>query len=938
MSTMLKHFSKLGTPLRSALTYTGVHTQTQRFQEAGYSTVECLSLWDMWADPRFLSPSQRMQLDQVEPFDEWEEFAMFASHYAYIIAETCLEPLFPDLPPSMARRDSDVSNLSDMSARTASPYRADHEWFAFTYSPNPGLEGRTHHASAYLSPNEDAIAVTGGIGLKGRQATTSIYTAQDEANIRPALPSSEIGARCCHTITTLQNRQNLLIGGRTSPNNPLKDCWLQTGQRWERVHDLPEPRYRHRAACIILPDNTHGVIVFGGKTSATKVATQSLLWGPRDGWRRLRNLLHDPVPRFGPSFVRLGFNHGIMFGGMRQDGIVCQGLWRWRLMVHDGVITGIKFKTSTALDTTVGIYPWLGRLGASYSVTRNELLIIGGVAKAGCIPKEYEILSIVGSFSAYADHEKEMDLRVLCVSPRMEPGVPRPMLIGHSTHRTVHETSLIVGGGCTCFSFGAYWNAGAWLMHDRVQGIHKPWVLVKPPEAPTELQSAQRMLNGIIDTSPPAPIHVATTAVECEADFLQILRNGVPKIITDLDIGPCTKLWNCHYLKSKTAASRQVIVHSSPISTMNFQRKDSFNYTNLPLHTFLNILASSAKAPDLEPHMYLRSISCSSPNSKAAVLETDWPEIASDFKMPPSLSYISNNLHSSPLRISTNLSMWLHYDVMANVLFHVSSSPKPTPKILILFQPQDIKYLSFPPGSTTSTLDILPTSPPANADPRSRSQQTSSSRTPRPPNSGPQPNTPPYILNGFSSSSSSSTTPQSLNLPPLYLPPGTHPHLVALPPGAALYIPPLWAHTALPCPAGITNISVNTFFYSLPKQVYAAGRDVYGNRDLTAYEDGRRDIERMVKRFDTSGTSVAKGNKPFKSNQAGNANGDLLGPTATVTSEASTASATPSELAAQNDVQAEIEVEAGLQGMPKDIAKAYLERLAQELLEKAAAL
>jgi len=68
---MLKHFKKLGTPLQSVLTYPGNHAQTQRFQAAGFSMIEAQSLWDLWADPRFLSPSQRLALDQVEPFDEW---------------------------------------------------------------------------------------------------------------------------------------------------------------------------------------------------------------------------------------------------------------------------------------------------------------------------------------------------------------------------------------------------------------------------------------------------------------------------------------------------------------------------------------------------------------------------------------------------------------------------------------------------------------------------------------------------------------------------------------------------------------------------------------------------------------------------------------------------------------------------------------------------
>lgn len=68
---MLKHFAKLGTPLRSVLNYPGCHTQILRFQTAGYLQTEVQNLWELWADPRFLSPTQRMSLDEVEPFDEW---------------------------------------------------------------------------------------------------------------------------------------------------------------------------------------------------------------------------------------------------------------------------------------------------------------------------------------------------------------------------------------------------------------------------------------------------------------------------------------------------------------------------------------------------------------------------------------------------------------------------------------------------------------------------------------------------------------------------------------------------------------------------------------------------------------------------------------------------------------------------------------------------
>ena len=75
----------------------------------------------------------------------------------------------------------------------------------------------------------------------------------------------------------------------------------------------------------------------------------------------------------------------------------------------------------------------------------------------------------------------------------------------------------------------------------------------------------------------------------------------------------------------------------------------------------------------------------------------------------------------------------------------------------------------------------------------------------------------------------------------------THPHEAYLQPGDVLYIPPLWPHTALPL--DLLSVAVNVFFRNL-EQGYAVGRDIYGNRDLQAYEDGRRGIDRIVKAFD----------------------------------------------------------------------------------------
>lgn len=147
--------------------------------------------------------------------------------------------------------------------------------------------------------------------------------------------------------------------------------------------------------------------------------------------------------------------------------------------------------------------------------------------------------------------------------------------------------------------------------------------------------------------------------------------------------------------------------------------------------------------------------------------------------------------------------MWLHYDVsvclvsvlptnisqvMANVLCQIRGS-----KRLLLFPPSDVKHLGFESGASSSSINVfdkLPSSIPAN----------------------------------------------------------THPHEALLNPGDVLFLPPLWLHTASPT-SGM-SVAVNVFFRNL-ESGYAAGKDVYGNRDLQAYDKGRQDIAKIIKSFDS---------------------------------------------------------------------------------------
>ncbi|KAL8853248.1 MAG: hypothetical protein Q9221_001859 [Calogaya cf. arnoldii] len=72
--------------------------------------------------------------------------------------------------------------------------------------------------------------------------------------------------------------------------------------------------------------------------------------------------------------------------------------------------------------------------------------------------------------------------------------------------------------------------------------------------------------------------------------------------------------------------------------------------------------------------------------------------------------------------------------------------------------------------------------------------------------------------------------------------------------GDVLYIPPLWLHSA--SPLDNLSVAVNVFFRNLSTG-YTAGRDVYGNRDLQPYENGRRNVEKIVKSMESLPRDVA---------------------------------------------------------------------------------
>lgn len=107
----------------------------------------------------------------------------------------------------------------------------------------------------------------------------------------------------------------------------------------------------------------------------------------------------------------------------------------------------------------------------------------------------------------------------------------------------------------------------------------------------------------------------------------------------------------------------QVVVHEASSETMSFQTKN-FVYTSKPFGTFMDEIQAGGR-------QYLRSISAEQPTKQPANLAVDFPSLEDDFRLPEALGAVLENAHSSPLRISGPVTLWLHYDVSCKQMPHI---------------------------------------------------------------------------------------------------------------------------------------------------------------------------------------------------------------------------------------------------------------------------
>lgn len=317
---MLKHFDKLNTSLKSVHQYPTVESQRTRFQDRGWKHVEIWDLWEAWNSNTFLDSEERRRVDDVEPFDEWEEFVLFARHYFVMHARA-------SPPTGRATSEIDSSIQADASIDVH-----------FTRQAAPDAPKRRYGTPMLVSSAEGHDYAIHTLGLGSNTRLTSCDVFAINGHNRP-LSLSPIGpsARVCHTLTDLGSYGVLLAGGRASPVNVFSECWIfkKDSHTWQKSFDLPSPLFRH--STVRLPGSSLA-LTLGGKSGSSKISAECFVFHPANGWLRcvIPGVPLDPV--FGAVVINSsepgledGVFRGLLAGGINRDGTISNKSYRWVL-------------------------------------------------------------------------------------------------------------------------------------------------------------------------------------------------------------------------------------------------------------------------------------------------------------------------------------------------------------------------------------------------------------------------------------------------------------------------------------------------------------------------------------------------------------------------------------------------------------------------------
>uniref|UniRef100_A0A7N6B3Z6 tRNA wybutosine-synthesizing protein 4 n=1 Tax=Anabas testudineus TaxID=64144 RepID=A0A7N6B3Z6_ANATE len=430
---MQDHFLKLNSTLHALRQYPDTTAQRHRFLDKGWEQCVCLDMNDFYLG--LIPEEERCRVENLEPFDEYEEWHQKCSHYFILTASrgSCVarsllthRPGIPSISPSWSPT---VLNVRTVPAN---------------------LEG-LGMASSLMSSGQ--VLLTGGSSRGGRGTVTRILLRSQEGwRAISVEPSVDLSVRLYHSATSVPGGGTVVYGGRSSPLNPVKGLFKVTpdpvglpgpgdSEETVKLHveqiectgDPPLLRWRHTAS-IISHQGKDFLFVFGGKNES-----EAALGGGHflclDRWHWTEIPVGGAAPEARHSHSACSYQGGmVVFGGLDRRGVPLGDT-----VVLRPTERGFCWERIEVQPPPVPRYSHCAR------VTGDKLVVVGGVwLHADAVPGVV-VIDLITSSSV----EFGLDTT----------SVPWPLML-HSfcSELTDSEELLLIGGGGNCFSFGTHFN------------------------------------------------------------------------------------------------------------------------------------------------------------------------------------------------------------------------------------------------------------------------------------------------------------------------------------------------------------------------------------------------------------------------------------------------------------------------------------------------
>ncbi|CAD5124194.1 DgyrCDS12493 [Dimorphilus gyrociliatus] len=387
-NVMLQHFETIGTPLRSIVKWPTVAERLNIFSEYDSACDKFFTCNMNEYIKHYLNEEELDRIDELEPFDEHEEFVLKCWHYILFIATKGLCSMVEYPQSFVPSPKSFISGNLDLKLLAMKPYMC--------YGHSATKFGRN-------------VLLIGGFGRSPDGSDSRVKDIKcfhpDIVNFKPI--SSEIPLELMHhTSHSISDTETLCIGGRKSPRQINSDLYLIKESMKENEIDIAEikcnchkellQRWRH-AGDIITLNGRRGIFIHGGKRNGKIISDPIIVWLDNYSIEKIEFKTELPYLH-SHTITAISNDTAVLIGGLAKSGTSSSAVYR------------LNFKESTyekILDRSI-----CSRFSHTVHYLNDKLIIIGGVSYDSQLPDVSVVclnrLSVLSNYTLQAEEDTRL--------------------------------------------------------------------------------------------------------------------------------------------------------------------------------------------------------------------------------------------------------------------------------------------------------------------------------------------------------------------------------------------------------------------------------------------------------------------------------------------------------------------------------------------------